>query len=225
VTTAAHPNSRHSQSGGILRPAILALAGVVVLGWLFPPVHFHSLKKQQAEVASATFNPTNFAAAFWSGRLLPARDRAADVEKVVATIRTNPTKVREQFGHTVGLSSSYFLFVRGVGHVVSADADSIGLSLPAAGTNVEVTVPLGFVFGNAVRDGCGLLDASGFPNAQQFNDISAALDRIVETQVLPEFQKLATLGKTIQFAGCVEVTDEDQDLKPLKLVPISVAVE
>jgi len=51
------------------------------------------------------------------------------------------------------------------------------------------------------------------------------LDQIVETQVLPEVQKLATLGKTIQFAGCVEVTDEDQDLKPLKLVPISVAVE
>ena len=171
------------------------------------------------------FNPTNFADLFWSEQLLPACGQSSDAGKVVATIAADPAKVRAQFGHTVGLGSSYFLFMQGTGHVVSADSDTIGLCLQTAGTNVEIAVPLGFVFGNAVRDGTGLLDASRFPNAQQFNDISAALDHRVETQVLPEFQRLAAVGKTVRFAGCVEVADEDQDLKPLKLVPILVKVD
>jgi len=225
MMTAAPFHSRRSQGGGALRPVLCTLAVVLILGWLFPPVHLHSFKKEQAAVASTTFNPTNFAATFWTGRLLPACAQAADVAKVVTTIVANSAKVHEQFGHTVGLSSSYFLFVQGSAHVVSADSDSIGLCLQATGTNVDVSVPLGFVFGNAVRDGTGLLDASSFPNAQQFNDISAALDHLVETQVLPEFQNLATVGKTVRFAGCVEVADEDQDLKPLKLVPLLVQAE
>jgi len=48
------------------------------------------------------------------------------------------------------------------------------------------------------------------------------LNSIVETNVLPQLQRMAAVGKRIRFAGCVEVEDEEQDLKPLKLAPISV---
>jgi len=70
-----------------------------------------------------------------------------------------------------------------------------------------------------------LLDANAYPNSEQFNDISAALNHIAERQVLPELQRIAAIGKQIQFAGCVEVADEDQDLKLLKLVPIFVKAQ
>jgi predicted lipoprotein len=202
--------------------AIIVLAG---LCWAFPPFHFHSVKQVKADIAGATFNPRNFVEKFWGEKLLPSSAQAADAEKVLAVIAASPQRVREQFGRTVGVSSSYFLFLRGTGRVVGADADSIGLSLKPAGSGVDISVSLGLVFGNAVRDGTGLLNSSSFPNAQEFNDISAGLNAVVEAKVLPELQKIATVGKHVQFVGCVEVADEETDLKPLKLVPVFVKVE
>ncbi|WP_163104012.1 DUF2291 family protein, partial [Acinetobacter baumannii] len=69
----------------------------------------------------------------WNERLLPAAEQAADAAAVAAVIASDPKKVRKQFGRTVGVSSSYFLFLRGSGRVVSADAESIGLAVKGAG--------------------------------------------------------------------------------------------
>ncbi|MFO1488640.1 MAG: DUF2291 family protein [Verrucomicrobiota bacterium] len=206
-------------------PWLILLLVVGGLCFVFPPFRVHSIKEVRAARAGQQFNATDFVGRFWSEKLLPATTKATDAEQVLAVIVNSPTKVREQFGKTVGVSSSYFLFVRGAGRVVSASDDNIGLSLKAEGDVAEVVVPLGLVFGNAVRDGTGLLDSSTYPNAQEFNDISAALNSIVETNVLPQLQQMAKVGKRLQFAGCVEVADEESDLKPLKLVPISVKPE
>jgi predicted lipoprotein len=78
----------------------------------------------------------------------------------------------------------------------------------------------GLLFGNALRDGPGLLSVSDYPNSQDFNGISEALNHIVETRVLPKLREQARVGGKIFFAGCAEVDDESSDLKPLKVVPI-----
>ena len=109
----------------------------------------------------------NAARAFTSVQILACMEKS--LEMTVAY-----TNVREQFGRTVGISSSYCLFLAGTGRIVSLDEESVGLSLKAEGNEVGVAVPLGLVFGNAVRDGTGLLQASAFPDSQVFNDISSS---------------------------------------------------
>lgn len=208
-----------------LLPVFVASVVLATLCWVFPPFHVRSLKAVRQAQAGAQFNAADFVGTFWKEVLLPATEQAVDVTQVLEAIGARPEKVREQFGRTEGVSSSYFLFVRGAGRVVGADEDSIGLTLRAEGEAADIVVPLGLVFGNAVRDGTGLLHASSHPNAQEFNDISAALNSIVETNVLPQLQQLAKVGQRIQFAGCVEVADAETDLKPLKLVPITVKPE
>lgn len=204
---------------------LVALVVVAGFCWIFPPIHIRSLARVQAAKASAQFSAPDFVGKFWNERLLKSLDQAADAGRVLAAIAAGPQKAHEQFGHSVGISSSYFLYLRGSGRVVSVDDAGIGLSLKAEGNDVDVLVPLGLVFGNAVRDGTGLLDSSAFPNSQEFNDISAELNHIVETRVLPELQRIAAIGKRVQIVGCIEVADEDADLKPLKLVLISVKPE
>lgn len=206
-------------------PWLVIIAAVAGLCWVFPPFHIRSQKVVRTAQESAQFNATDFVSQFWHEKLLPATGQAAEAATVLEAIAVAPRQVREQFGRTVGMSSSYFLFLRGSGRVVSADAENIGLAVKAVGAEPDIVVPLGFVFGNAVRDGTGLLNSSSYPNAQEFNDISAALNSIVETNVLPRFQQIATVGRRIEFAGCVEVGDEETDLKPLRLVPISVKAE
>jgi hypothetical protein len=70
-----------------------------------------------------------------------------------------------------------------------------------------------------------LLDSSTFPNAQQFNEVAAGLNALVETQVLPELQRLATAGARIAFVGCAEVDEDADDPMTLELVPVWVRRE
>jgi predicted lipoprotein len=93
------------------------------------------------------------------------------------------------------------------------------------GNEAEVSIQTGLIFGDALRDGTGLLNPSDFSNSQNFNDISAALDHIAESRVIPALRKQAKVGATIFFAGCAEVDDESTDLKPLKVIPIQTVLQ
>jgi predicted lipoprotein len=203
----------------------VVLAGAVFALWRWPLFHVRSLSQSQEAKEHAAFSSPAFATQFWQERLLPSVEKAVDVGKLMASISTDKDMARKQFAHAVGISSGYYYFVRGTGRVVKVEKDAIGLSLNPGGNETDVSVPLGPVFGNALRDGTGLLNASDYPNSQDFNDIAASLNHIAETRVLPELQRIAAVGRTLRFAGCVEVADEEEDLRPLKLVPALVKAE
>lgn len=84
-------------------------------------------------------------------------------------------KKRPQSGRTLGLSSSTLFFLRGSGHVVSVSKKGVAFALKDGGDTADILLPTGLLFGNAVRDGTGLLDASAFPNSQNCNDLSTEL--------------------------------------------------
>ena len=206
-------------------PWVIGLVLLVGFCLAFPPFHIRSNKARQESIAETTFNPAGFVEKFWTERLLPASSKAADAAKVLAVIAESPGKVREQFGRTVGISSSYGIYIRGSGRVVSVTDDTVGLAVLSKDGVADVTIPLGFLVSNIVRDGTGLLDSSSYPNAQEFNEIAAELNKIVEEKVMPEVKRVAVVGKQLEFVGCVEVEDEETDLKPLEVVPISVKAE
>jgi predicted lipoprotein len=64
-----------------------------------------------------------------------------------------------------------------------------------------------------------LLEVSAFPNSQDFNAISAVLNRRVEEQVLPRLRAKAVIGARVRFVGGAEVDDPASAL-PLRVVPI-----
>ncbi|MDR3460071.1 MAG: DUF2291 family protein [Verrucomicrobiae bacterium] len=205
--------------------SVLALAAFTLICRLFPLFHVVSLKQATAEQVAATFNATQFAENFWTNQLPAATGKAVKAEVLVPAIQADPAAAKKNFARRVGLSEGYFYFVSGHGRVLAVSDDEIALAVTDGGTNAEVTLQAGLVFGNALRDGTGLLNASDYPNSQDFNDISAALNHIVETRVLPKLHEQAKVGASISFTGCAEVDDEAVDLKPLKVVPIQNAME
>ncbi|HZI32002.1 MAG TPA: DUF2291 family protein, partial [Candidatus Binatia bacterium] len=150
---------------------------------------------------------------------------AVKADVLLPAIESDPAAARKKFSRSVGLSQTYYYFLSGTGRVVNVSDDSISLAMTGDATNAQVTLQTGLVFGDAVRDGTGLLDVNDYPNSQDFNDISAALDNLVETRVIPSLQKQATIGSMIFFAGCAEVDDESTDLHPLNVVPIMTQAE
>jgi predicted lipoprotein len=211
-----------------MKRAVLAVVALALLAGVFrfvPLFHLVPLKQEQGRQAAAEFNATNFATAFWNDKLLKSLDRAADAGQVLAALAADPQKARTQFGRTLGISSSTLFFMRGTGRIVSVTKKGVALTLKDDGDTADILLPTGLLFGNTVRDGTGLMDASAFPNSQNFNDLSTELNHIVETTLLPKLHEQAKVGVKISFAGCAEVADEDADVKPLLVIPVSVKLE
>ncbi len=203
---------------------IIGIVATVGVCWLFPLFHVVPLKTATAEKVAATFNATQFAETFWTSQLLTSFDKPVKAEALLPAIQSDAAAAKKKFSRSVGLSEGYFYFVSGSGRVVAVSDDEVSLAVTDGSTNAEVSLQTGLIFGNALRDGTGLLSASDYPNSQDFNDISAALNHIVETRLLPKLREQAIVGVKISFVGCAGVDDESTDLKPLKVIPIQTKV-
>lgn len=204
---------------------LIGISVIAALGWWFPLFHIVPLKTVTAEKAAATFNATSFAESFWTNQLAAAAVKAVKAGVLIPAINADSAAAKTNYSRTVGMGDAYFYFLTGTGRVVAVSDDEISLAVTPTATNAEISIQTGLVFGNALRDGTGLLNASDYPNSQDFNDLSAALNHIAETKVLPKLHDATKVGATVAFAGCAEVDDESSDLKPLKLIPIQATVQ
>ncbi len=199
---------------------LIAVAVVASLCWLFPLFHIVPLERAAKEKAAATFDPKAFAEKFWGEQLLTSLDKAVKAEVLLPAIQSNAAEAKRKFSRSVGVSESYTYFISGKGRVMAVSDDEVSLAATEGATNVEISLQVGLLFSNAVRDGTGLLSVNDYPNSQDFNAISEALNRIIEERVLPKLRKTAKVGAMISFVGCAEVNDEFTDLKPLKVIPL-----
>lgn len=200
---------------------LIAIVVIAVVCWPFPLFHVVPLKTAEAKQAATVFNATRFAESFWTNQLAASFSQTVPANALVTAIQSDPTAAKKKYSRSVGLGDTYFYYLSGTGQVTAVADDAISISLSSGSTNVDVLLQVGLVFGDAVRDGTGLLNASDYPNSQDFNDISAALDHLVETRVLPPLKE-TKVGEKISFTGCAEVDDESNDLKPLKVIPVQI---
>jgi predicted lipoprotein len=205
---------------------LIALVAVAGFFRFFPLFHVMLLKTAGAEQAAAVFDAAQFAETYWTDKLLPAiTSSSVKVEVLLPAIKADAAAARKQYSHGAGLGDTYFYFVSGSGRVTSVSGDEVSLRVTNGGNDAEVSLQTGLIFGDALRDGSGLLNPSDFPNSQNFNEISAALDHIAESRVIPALRKQVKVGATIFFAGCAEVDDESTDLKPLKVIPVQTVLK
>ena len=207
---------------GRTNPTILISVPIAlsVLFYFFPPFHIIPLKQATAATAAAKFDTTAFTETFWTNKLLPAiPQKAVSANKLIEAIQSNPATARTNFSINAGAGGTYYYFLSGTGHVIAVTDDEVTLTTGSS-TNADVSLQAGLIFGNALRDGTGLLNVSDYPNSQDFNAISEALNHIVETRALPALRQQAKVGATISFTGCAEIDDESTDLKPMKVIPI-----
>lgn len=200
----------------------LAVALVVVgLFTVFPPFRVISLDRDATTSASAaTFDPVAFASTFWAKQLQPAAASAPAMTPLLADLRRDPAAAAKAHGHQVGLGNAVYYFARGSGRVTAIEKSRL---LVAIGDAV-VAVRTGPVFGNVVRDGCGLLEVNAVPGLQEFNAISAELNRLVEERIQPTLRAGVTVGAKITFAGCAEAPESIGPGPLLTFIPVEASI-
>lgn len=195
--------------------------GVSVLLYLVPPFHIVPLEAARSESAAAAFDADSFVETFWTDQLLESADKAVDAGELLAAFEADPADAVQRYGHRLGLSGASSYFVSGSGHIIAVDDRSVTIALEG-GDQAAVVIETGPLFGNAVRDGSGMLDVSDFPNSQDFNALSSEINRRVEERVFPKLTQKAEIGVLVKFVGGVEIADADKSFSPLKLVPVVV---
>lgn len=185
-----------------------AIAAVALL-WAFPLFRIVPLDGTARNMATAlehgAFDAAAVAAELWSGELRDSAQRAVDARQVVATLRADPTNARQKHARSVGMGTAYY-FVRGTGKVIARDRNVIQLALDGPEPAI-LALRIGPIFGNAVRDGCGLVDVNQVPGLHEFNALAAELNKLVESQVLPALRDKADVGTVVTFAGCAEAPE------------------
>lgn len=213
-------------------PVLAASIAFVGLMIAFPP--FRIVTKRAAGdaiatnastgvTAAAAFDAIAFAGKFWSDQLVPAATRAPDAAILLSDLRRDATAAAKTHAHRVGLGHAAYYFARGTGRVTAVERSRLLVDL----NGFTVALRTGPVFGNVVRDGCGLLDVNQVPGLTEFNALSAELNRLVEERVQPALKGAAiTVGATITFAGCAEAPETLPAGGPLlTFIPVAADVK
>lgn len=209
------------------RPVRIVIVLVVLAAffWLVPPVRIVRLHNVKGPAPTGSFDAARFVQQFWTNQLLPAVSRATPADELVALLRTDAAAARQKFGRRIGLSQTCNFFMAGTGTVVGVTDTEILVTMTPEATAPEVALQTGLIFGNAVRDGTGLIDVNDYPNSQDFNAISAELNRLIEQQVVPYLRQIAKPGARIRFAGCAELSGDTTAPMPVRVVPVLAEVE
>lgn len=206
----------------------IGLAGVGLIA--FPPFRVVVLKTGAAAghpggapAAFGAFAAAAFADEFWTGQLQPAATGAPELKPILAGLQRDAAATAQAHGRQVGLGGPVYFFARATGRVVAVERSRVLVALDGV-AGATVALRTGPVFGNTVRDGCGLLEVNSVPGLQEFNAISAALNRLVEERVQPALRSGLAVGARLAFAGCAEAPERVGDGPLLTIVPVRAEV-
>jgi predicted lipoprotein len=164
------------------------------------------------------FDASDYALAFWNGKLQPAVTLAPEASVVLAALKHDYPSALKTYARRVGIGSAAYLFVRGTGTVVAIERTRVVVDVGGH----KVAVRTGPIFGSAVRDGSGLIEVNQVPGLTEFNALSAELNRLVESRVQP-ILRTVSVGRVLSFAGLTEAPEALPESGPLlSVIPVHV---
>jgi len=195
---------------------IFGIAALLVL--LILSLDIRKLDKHLAAQTSDTFDAGEYAARVWEQEIPGVILEASEIGYLVDMLSNEPESIFETRGRKLGISSTWYFMVRGSGIIDSVEEEYLLVRVDG----IQVELATAFIFGNAIRDGSGVVDIDEFVNMTDFNNVSIALNQRVKEEVIPELLKVARPGMNLEFAGAVEISEEHIKTNPIRVIPVSV---
>jgi len=196
---------------------------VVVLLVAYNSVYFKKLDQVKAEQTAKTFNASSYAQNFWDKKLTPGLKDAIAIEKLIPMLNANPAQTFDNYSHALGIGNLRYFLIQGKGTITAIDADDITVSI-AGLQGQKVKIATEYIFGNAARDAMGLININDFHNTMDFNNVSAEINAIIRSRVLPQL-KHAKVGNGISFTGAIELNKEHLNLAQIEAVPVAINIQ
>jgi predicted lipoprotein len=197
------------------------IAVVIVVFAAYNMVYFRKLSEVKAS-ASKNFDAEGYARTFMEKKLPVAAAKAIDIDALLAQLKTDPDKAFEDHGHALAIGSTRFFMVKGQGTITEITSDDVILKT-ALDTN-KISIATEFVFGNALRDASNQVNINDFSNTLDLSNVSAEINKIIRTKVLPPFKTQAKKGDKVTFTGAIELNMAHLYLDNMEVIPASLKI-
>ncbi len=198
------------------------LSIVALLVIAYNSIYFKSLDEVKAASAVKQFDAVAYARNFFDKKLLPSVDKAIEIDVLLKLIKSDPAKAFQTYSNALGIGNIRYFLVKGAGTIKTIDENTTTISYASDTTQKQLNIATEFVYGNAIRDASGLININEFNSTMDFNNVSAEINKIVRTEVLPPFKTNGKVGDKVQFSGAIELNRAHVNHDHIEVVPISL---
>ncbi len=192
---------------------------LAVLLVIFLSLDIHRLDSARARPASEVFDVEVYVEELWEDHLPGRLEESVEVTWLFRMLEENPAEAFEEYSYKLGISNTHYFFINGEGLVEAVDDEFISVSLD---DSRKVELETVFIFGNALRDGSGLVNIDDFENMMDFNLVSVHLNRKVKNEVADPLREQVREGMKIRFIGAAEINRLDMQIDPLNVIPLKI---
>ena len=177
------------------------------------------LDSERRRPVSEVFDVEQYVADLWNNQLPAVFSDAAELSYLSRLLREDAGTAFDNYSRKLGISNTYYFYVSGKGTVTDIDGTTVHV-------NVEGSIPVEletvYVFGNAIRDGSGLVDIDEFLNMMDFNMVSVYLNRKAKSEVIDPFRREVQPGDVVFFTGATEINRAEGVPERLNVIPVQI---
>lgn len=199
-----------------------AVVIIVLIIVAYNSVYFRRLDEVKA--SSSKFDAKAYARNYFNKKLMPSLPKAVEINQLISLLNTNKEQTFEKYGHALGIGNIRYFLVKGEGQVTSINENDVTVAAKADTNQKTIRIATEFVYGNAIRDASGKIDINEFANTMDFNNVSAEINKIVRTEVLPSFKKTVAKGDSVQFAGALELNKAHLNVEDIEVIPVQLKI-
>lgn len=197
---------------------------VLLIAVAYNSVYFKKLDEVKAASTSKQFDAASYARNFYSKKLLPNLDKAIELNTLLSLVKSEPDKAFKDYSHALGIGNVRYFLVKGEGTITGIDENDVAVTMKSDSSKKEIKIATEFVFGNAIRDASGLINLNEFNSTMDFNNVSAEVNKIIRTEVLPTFKANAKQGDFVRFSGAIELNQAHVNIDSLEVIPVSLNI-
>jgi predicted lipoprotein len=201
------------------KPIKYSLWTLAVLLILFLSLDIRKLEEVRSNNKTEVFDATAYAREFFINKLPTVIENAPEINLLIEMLENEPQQALENFGKKLGIAKTWYFMVKGEGVVESVEEENVHVTISE---DFKTRVATAFIFGNAIRDGSGVVDIDDFLNMTDFNNVSIAINTIVKKEVVTPTRKIVEPGMILEFAGAFEIKEDDIDVQSIRIIPVAL---
>jgi predicted lipoprotein len=191
---------------------------IVALLIVYPPFHVRRIDAPGDVATPPAFDAPRAAADFWRKHIARAGEGAVDLADLAAILAAGGG---EKLGRRTSVGSEPVFVVKGSGRVVATDPRSVRLAIE--GSEAQVSLRVGPVFGNVLRDAFESAEVAALSSFDA-NALSGEINKIAETTIQPRLVAVAKTGQRLSFVGGAQRRDTRDGGMAFVVVPVAVEV-
>lgn len=206
------------------KPLKYAISLIALMVIAYHSVYFKKLDEVKAASSDEQFDAASYAHKFWNNQLIPGLNKAIEISKLLALLKTETEKAFNEYSNALGIGNIRFFLIEGQGEIIAIRENDVSVLVKGDTSQHVIKIATEYIFGNAVRDASGLISINEFDNTMDFNNVSAEINEIIRTEVLPPFKASVKKGSVVQFTGAIELNKEHVNLEDMEVIPVQLKI-